>query len=59
MVMAKIIAGELGQLPDGTIIEPVQSFASEPDANAARERKRIDSPRDDWRVVVTMRVDGR
>lgn len=53
-VMAKIIAGELGTLPDGCIVEPVMSYATELDAAAAREKAQADRPDDDWRVVVTM-----
>lgn len=56
LVMAKIIGGELGTLPDGTIIEPVRSFPTEAAANEARERAVADNPREDWRVVVTMQV---
>ncbi len=56
LVMAKIVNGELGQLQDGTIVEPVTSHATESDANEARERALRDSPRDDFRVVVTMQV---
>lgn len=57
-VLAKIINGEIGSLPDGTIIEPITAHATEPEANEARERAVHDDPKGDYRVVVTMRVDG-
>lgn len=53
-VMAKVISGELGTLPDGCIVEPVQAYRTEAEAAAARERAMADQPEDDWRVVVTM-----
>lgn len=56
IVMAKIVSGELGQLPDGTIIEPLTSHASEALANEARAKALRDDPGRDYRVVVTMRV---
>lgn len=55
-VLAKVIAGELGCLPDGAIVEPVQSFRTEPEAAAERERRMRDAPGEDWRVVITMAV---
>ncbi len=55
-VLAKVVNGELGTLPDGCIIEPVQSYATEVDATAARERAMVDSPNEDWRVVISMPV---
>ncbi len=55
-VLAKIVAGELGTLPDGCIVEPVSSHPSESDAAAARVRAMHDKPADDWRVVITMAV---
>lgn len=55
-VLAKIVGGELAVLPDGAIVEPVSSFATELDAAAARERARVDRPDSDWRVIITMAV---
>ncbi len=55
-VLAKIVSGEFGALPDGCIVEPVQSFRTEVDAAAARKQAMRDKPEDDWRVVVTMAV---
>lgn len=55
-VLAKIVNGEFGALPDGCIVEPVTSHATEEDANAARVRAMHDKPEDDWRVVITMAV---
>lgn len=57
-VLAKIINGEIGSLPDGTIIEPITAHANEADANEARLRAMHDDPKGDYRVVVTMRIDG-
>jgi hypothetical protein len=56
IVMAKIISGELGTLPDGCIVEPVSSHATEALANDERMRKLVDAPNEDWRVVITMAV---
>lgn len=58
LVMAKIVNGEIGSLPDGTIIDPVEGFATEELANEARARKLVDDPEGDYRVVVTMQVSG-
>lgn len=55
-VMARIIGGELGTLPDGCIIEPVESFATEELAHAARLRKLVDEPDEDWRVIINVEV---
>jgi hypothetical protein len=56
LVMAKIINGEIGSLPDGTIIEPITAHPSESDANEARARAMRDNPAGDYRVVMTMGV---
>lgn len=50
-VMARIIGGELGTLPNGDIIEPVSSHATEALANDARIEAIAREPHEDWRVV--------
>lgn len=57
-VMQKIIDGELGTLEDGSIIEPMQAFASEELANEARMKAAADDPKFGYRyrVVVSMEV---
>ncbi len=55
-VLAKIVSGEFGALPDGCIVEPVQSYRTESEAAAARVQAMHDRPDEDWRVVVTMAV---
>jgi hypothetical protein len=55
-VLAKIINGELGTLPDGCIVEPVSAHRTEAEAHAARAQAMADRPGGDWRVIVTMQV---
>lgn len=55
-VLAKVIEGELGVLPDGCIVEPVTSHPTELLALEARERAMVDKPNDDWRVVLNAAV---
>lgn len=49
---AKVSTGDLACLQDGAIVEPVQQFETEGLAQLARERKLVDEPNTDWRVVV-------
>ena len=51
--LAKIISGDYGQLPNGDIIEPISSHATEEAANEARARAMHDDPSGDYRVVAT------
>lgn len=56
-VLAKVVSGELGVLPnDGAIVEPVQSFRTEVEAQAERAKRMHDKPGEDWRVVITLAV---
>lgn len=50
--------GELTCLPDGCIAEPVEQFAAELDAHAARERLAKDNPSGDYRVVLNTSLDN-
>lgn len=52
--MAKVIAGELGTLPDGCIIEPITAHRTEAEAHAARDAAMAEHPGEDFRVVVTV-----
>lgn len=52
-MLAKIISGDYGQLPNGDIIEPISQHASEADANEAKVRAEVDDPKGDYRVVAT------
>ena len=52
-MLAKIISGDYGQLPNGDIIEPISQHANEADANEAKARAEVDDPRGDYRVVAT------
>lgn len=56
LIIGKIISGDIGSLPDGTIVEPLSAHKTEPDANAAREKAKHDDPRGDYRVVMTAEV---
>lgn len=55
-VMQKIIDGELGCLQSGEIIEPIEQFSTEEAAHEKRTRLTMDSPADDFRVVLNMEV---
>lgn len=52
-MLAKIISGDYGQLPNGDIIEPLAEFATEELANQERDRRMVDDPSGDYRVVAT------
>lgn len=56
--MAHVERGELACLPDGCIAEPVEVFASEMAAHAARERLLRDKPASDFRVVLSHALDS-
>lgn len=51
-VIACINTGSLALLPDNSIAEPVEVFASEMDAQAHREKMVRDNPGQDFRVVL-------
>lgn len=52
-MLAKIISGDYGQLPNGDIIEPLFAFATEAEANQERDKLAADDPKGDYRVVAT------
>ena len=52
-MLAKIISGDYGQLPNGDIIEPLLAFATEAEANQERDKLGADDPDGDYRVVAT------
>jgi hypothetical protein len=55
---ARVASGELACLDDGCIVEPIEQLRTEAEAHAARERKLVDEPGVDWRVVVVHVLDS-